>query len=551
MHYTIMDINYVRFVDVFRYFQPILPTAFDVLFIALLSCVISLNNAKIWGYIVYFLTFLWSLCNIIYSRFFSTYLTLSAISQVNNIFDDYYVQYLKIAFRYSDILFVIGLIAFVWIMKSDVEKRITIRTIKLLIVSCSFFTFLLFASGSVSASYRKGHIALFQYESLKEMKKEASSWNNNFVYKHGVIQGQIGFFLLSRLHNRELTQQEVAQIKTYIKSKTHLFHSNGEATINRNLFFILVESYLSVTSDLTINGFEVTPNLNRLKHLQSTYYNGMVRSNIAMGESSDGQFLYMTGLLPRRSSITINDVCENSLIALPHLLKSVNPDIRSYMTIPTAPFVWRQAEMSIKYGVDSLLSVNTAYMVDDEKVFEQASSFTSDSPIFHMILTMSMHSPYDSYQGPEYDVVFPDSYSVEFCNYLKKCHYTDAQIGYYLEYLKRLGCYNNSLIVIASDHQASSWFLKMDPSELDGEYMPFYMLNVEDADKLYNGPMNQLDVFPSIIDAYGLSPIWPGLGCSIYNTNTFYNSVTEEAYEISDMIIEGDFFLLDKKMCQF
>lgn len=36
---------------------------------------------------------------------------------------------------------------------------------------------------------------------------------------------------------------------------------------------------------------------------------------------------------------------------------------------------------------------------------------------FHMVLTMSMHSPYDTFEGDDLGMSFPDNYSPEYCNY--------------------------------------------------------------------------------------------------------------------------------------
>ncbi len=547
MHYSIMEVNYVRFVDALRYLQPVLPTLFDILAISIVASVLSLGKFKIWACIVYLSSLFWGISNIVYSRFFSTYLSLSALGQVTNICDGFYLSYIRTAFRYSDLLLIIGIFLFILIMKLCVSTKLSLCTFKFLLYSFFVSIVLLFLAGSLSASFRQGQFALFQYNSLEAIKKEASSWNNNFIFKHGVLQGQIGYYTLTRLHKKNLTSEEIRQIQSFIKRNPHVYFDNDSIVPHhKNLIFILVESYLSVTSDLVVDGFEITPNLNRLRHLDNTYYNGKVKSNIASGESSDGQFIYMTGLLPRRSSITIDDVGENRLWALPSLLKKSNINMKTYMTIPTAPFVWRQAEMSMKYGIDSLLSINTSYMVDDKTVFGLASLVKNDSSLFHMILTMSMHSPYDNYIGPNYDIAFPENYSPEYRNYLKACHYTDGQLGEYIDYLRQQGIYDNSLIVIAADHPAASWFLKMQPHELDKEYIPLYILNVDCmVDSLYCGEINQLDVYPSILDAYGCSSDWQGLGCSIFNFEHFYNSVTEEAYEISDLIIEGDFFSKD------
>lgn len=58
---------------------------------------------------------------------------------------------------------------------------------------------------------------------------------------------------------------------------------------NKNVVYILLESFLSVSSDLFVDGKEITPFLNKLKKDSNTYYNGKIRPNITIGESGDGQ----------------------------------------------------------------------------------------------------------------------------------------------------------------------------------------------------------------------------------------------------------------------
>ena len=95
--------------------------------------------------------------------------------------------------------------------------------------------------------------------------------------------------------------------------------------------------------------------LNALKHDSTVYYNGHVQSNITLGESSDGQFIYMTGLLPLRSAITISKIRNNKLPSLPKVL--AQKGLRSIMIIPTLPSFWDQDKMCQQYGFDKLSSI--------------------------------------------------------------------------------------------------------------------------------------------------------------------------------------------------
>ena len=98
--------------------------------------------------------------------------------------------------------------------------------------------------------------------------------------------------------------------------------SNHQRNPNiKNVMFILLESFLSAPIDLEVDGKEITPFLNSLKRDSSVYYNGNMISDIGCGESGDGQFIYMTGLLPLKNKMTVGQVKDNTLPAFPIILK--------------------------------------------------------------------------------------------------------------------------------------------------------------------------------------------------------------------------------------
>jgi len=178
-------------------------------------------------------------------------------------------------------------------------------------------------------------------------------------------------------------------------ARQSLSFSSSSLLADKNVIFILVESYMSFTSEMMVNGQEVTPFLNSLKRDSTVYYNGNMNENVTIGESSDGQFIYMTGILPLRSVITVSKA---RFISLPGLPKVLGRDSR--MIIPTTSTVWDQDEMCRQYGFDHYYS-STDYEGDhevylnDEQIFKMAMEKDKNAkqPFFSVILTMSMHQP--------------------------------------------------------------------------------------------------------------------------------------------------------------
>ena len=319
----------------------------------------------------------------------------------------------------------------------------------------------------------------------------------------------------------------------------------------RNVIFILVESYLSVTSDLVVDGQEITPYLNKLKRDSNVYFNPHMRPNVSIGESSDGQLIYMAGLLPLHAEITVGKAKNDSIIGLPKQLKKAYPDLKSLTIIPTNPTLWDQQAMTDNYGFDHLYSMldyqaemkdnDSGGFLTDGMIFSYASKKdeSNTTPFCSLILTMSMHQPYEGYEEHGFNLKDP-SLPQRYKNYLISCHYTDMQIGKYLEELKKKGLYSNSLIVIVADHDARPRYLDMEGKISDD--IPVYFVNGGiDKAKAWNGECNQLDVYTTILDIMGIETKWRGLGHTLLNKD-YQNSVTEKTQELSDWIVYGDYF---------
>lgn len=178
----------------------------------------------------------------------------------------------------------------------------------------------------------------------------------------------------------------------------------------------------------------MTPFLNSLKHSDTVYYNGRMRENVTLGESSDGQFIYMAGLLPLRSDVTVSIALDRTLHGLPKMLGR-----EARMVIPSLASVWHQDEMCRQYGFDSLYTSNDygdgrTNTLNDEQVFQLAmqKDRASRQPFFSVVLTMSMHQPYIEQIDPLFPVSDPSMPNDLAC-YLNACHYTDRQLERYFE----------------------------------------------------------------------------------------------------------------------
>ena len=531
------------------YFDNLLACLLDATFILAIVWILTFRRLRFSLAITFFITLIWSFCNAFYARFFHQYLSWSSIGQVGNLTDPIVVDSMMAGFQLIDLYYPLMAILFCWLyikykhrdVKGNCLRSIILVWLSCLVMSLAAHSLYFFhPTKTIIYVYKKTMFTPPLYNSL---------WPNWTVFHKGFFR-RIIFEQLTRESDLKLTQEQKQEIvKEYTDHHQRVTQRTAPEHV-KNIIFILVESYLSVTSDLFVDGKEITPNLNQLKRDSNVYYNGHMHPNVATGESSDGQFIYMTGILPLHSEITVSKAKYNTLIGLPTILKGAIPKMQSAILIPTNPTLWEQDVMSPSYGFDKLYS-KLDYQKDmndsddsdmgDDKIIAYASEKDQllSPPFFFMLLTMSTHHPYTSFV--EHDFQISDKNITEkYRNYLITCHYTDMMIGKYLHNLKEKGLYDTSMIVIVSDHDAHLKFLDME-GKISNE-LPIYIINGGiDPDKAWTGECNQLDVYTTILDIMGIDSKWRGLGHTLLNKN-YQNSVTDKMQEISDWIIYGNYF---------
>lgn len=553
MHYCIGGCNfsYQRFWDYTQIVNLLFKCFIDVTGTILISFCLFFWNKRIMLGFAYLLAFVLCISNVIYGRFFGVFMSFDAWKEFfSRIGSNLYSQYAGSIFQLSDIwLILLAVLACFSIYKITFSfKKLFIGIACVFVLNGIWWTIDAYVRCSSLPDFNTDRFSKFQI----------ARHPNSIFDNYGLITSYCTMIFVDESYN--LSSAEKEEITDYLSAadaRNEEFSSMYYGIDRgKNLVFILVESYLSLTSDLLVNGKEITPYLNQLRHLDNTYYNGNVASNISVGESGDGQYIYMTGLLPLQNSYVISVAKGQQLPSLPKLMRdSLFYD--TMITIPSKPDSWQQEKMDIVYGIDHLNSawdkqVLSGYMTDsmtlDLAVEREA---TLNPPFFHLILTINMHAPYDS---EEYvpNVKLDDSSPFP-CNrkmetYLSKCIQTDYAIGKYVESLKDRGLFDNTVIVIASDHQAHSKYLDITENVEQFELLPLYIINSAiPRNSFYPGQINQIDVYPTIINMFGLETkkhgvSWDGLGYTLLNPNHQENSVNEQTWDMSNKIIRGHFW---------
>lgn len=542
MHFEIAPREYVT--PFYKWVLPVEFMLFDAFVLLLTIGLLVFWRLKIAYTISFVCSFLWSLTNVVYSRYFHQYMPVSAISEAGNLTGSWWFEYFIGALKISDLFYPLSIWAFVFCIK----RTEAVNMLKKIYWICPALI-LVFHAVTYPLIYKTG-IADFVDKNF------GKTFFNKYVYDTDYLVLYSGTFrshVYCNLHNLlfdvdYFSDEEKADMRNHllqISNKNRPTDSMNIRNVSgKNIVFIIVESYLSMSSDLIIGDKVITPNLNKLRHLRGTYYNGNVRQNIAKGESSDGQFILMTGLLPLSNELTVSKILKNTIPSFPAIMRD-SCNYSTHITIPTRPSFWHQNDVNKVYGIDSLYSIVSpdGKMTPDKDIFEFAllKEKTMSEPYLHIILTASMHGTYENLQNgvPNCVYDFPHEYSPELKNYLCACHYTDSIIGDYIS--KR--DFDNTIFIITSDHEAHKELLVSEDSVLNNLKLPFYIVNADiDTFQTVKSEINQIDIYPSLLDLMGIRTHKRGLGHSIFDINDYDEHISDTLTRISEFIIRDNYF---------
>lgn len=548
MHYEVYVSNYTPFVCGRAFYYWVM----DIIIILLFFYTVTLGRRKLAFTLSYGFINIFVLANIGYSRFFNQYFNFDVLGESSNFQGTWWITYLPQAFRWSDILLLLTTLLFICGLRILKDKK----SYKNIFVVFLIYTFCYTCYiGSRVITWRSvDDIKIWLTTNYGEELYHKYKFNQEYAVVHkGIVITQIYCNLRWRSHKQKLSTSDLQNIKLYIEDSNKKLSKLSDSCIVKgkpNIVFIMVESYMAAASKTKINGKEVMPNINSLMRENNCYVNLSVTSNRGSGVSSDAQISYFTGLLPLKNEIAVTSIIKNEVIAFPKLLHE-QKEYHTYITLPTGKNFWHQEEANEKYGIDNVIEFGNKandFFCQDEELFKKMEQVTHSlkEPYLNIILTLSMHGGYDNdflkEQGYKSPFQYPKSYPITFRYYLDKCYYTDAQIGKYINYLKKSKQYNNTIIMICSDHEVPEASKQMGcPEDL-----PLMIINSHIAkDKFYQGRINQIDLYPTLIDMFELKTKWRGMGHSLLRDD-YNDKITPEKRNISNMIINGDYFSLCK-----
>lgn len=556
-HYRVCDLASMS-IGTMAMCNEIISICFDVLLLALIVLIISKKRILFTAVSVFIITLLWGMSNIVYATYFQNYIPLSSFAYASSLLDLQITEYIANALRLSDAFYLIIVGAAILMFYGLRHIRNIDGSLRYIAIPLAAITMFLLSWKLCVYNYHftiPNRTTLSQV-SLMPTKARLTLLNIKAITEFGFFRACVFPELFMNNGTITLSVEQRKRIESMISyrdkeySDTALHRSPKQY---KEVIFILAESYLASTSKI-----HVTPFLDSLRRDSTVLVNDRMLSNTQMGKSSDGQYLYMTGLLPSKHDFTLSILPYSHIVSLAHILKYHG--FKTMISLPTEATIWNQNIANKLYGIDHSYSISDLLQknwLDDEQLIDFAlnNEKKCKGPLFHVILTVSTHGPYTENTNKFthckcYPKHFPKTYSQEYKNYLLACHFMDHQLRRYVEAKDS----DNTLIIIASDH---GWQedKKLLPKGVSPNDISLFILNAKGQHDYRRERIDQLDVFTTIVDllqpynSKTTLPHWYGLGRSILRPEHWRPSVTPKTWQMSQDILEGDYFknVFDKK----
>ena len=353
-----------------------------------------------------------------------------------------------------------------------------------------------------------------------------------------------------------LSDDDRRRIESYLSGQPRYTDNSYASPQRRNVIVIVVESLNSWMLDRTVCGVEVMPHVDSLLHREGTVAALKLLPQVKDGRSSDGHFIINTGLLPLSSGSVATSYAHNR--RYPSLARALKRHgYTSFNMVCDQASAWNQQELAQALGFDRFYDCtaqSTGDDLSDEAMLRAAvdSIAASPKPVFAHLVTLNTHQPYRAPDSPTALSRVGAPRRVAYA--LEAFHRLDAQIGDFLDRLRRRGLLENSIVAIVSDHN------DVDLNELEGReptvddtYCAMIVTGTV-VTKSIDTSAGQVDIYPTLLDLAGCNDYsWKGLGSSLlrrepasaaYCDGTLVGADrrTLEAWDVSRRIIKGNYF---------
>ncbi len=381
----------------------------------------------------------------------------------------------------------------------------------------------------------------------------SSAFDNKItVEKYGIYAAHVlDAYLSLEKGNRKLSTIEREEIVTWI-NKNKLIQTDNDYTgiaKGKNVILIQVESLQSFVVDATINGQEITPNINNFIKQSHSFENNYFQ--IGAGSTSDSDFTINTSLYSEKYASVFIRSGDSDFTSIAKAVKNSGYSANAYHGFFRS--FWNRDVAFNSLGFDKFYGAESypegdivgPGLNDKDFLLKTAEYIESQpKPSFSYIITLSSHYPFEVNKDKQLLDISKGQCSELSCNYLQSVKYADEALGHFFSSLKEKGLYDDSLIILYGDHYANIDNFQLDNKyvdveSLDGKKVPLVIKLPNQNEGVTEDKISaHIDVMPTILNLIGVKTDFPMFGIDLFSDNEskFYSV---RYVEIGDILTDN------------
>lgn len=381
----------------------------------------------------------------------------------------------------------------------------------------------------------------------------------------------------------QLTSDDKKSISAWLNYKNENLPDNKYSGIfkGKNVIIIQVESLENFILNHSYENQVITPNLNKM--LKSSIYFPNYFEQVNNGTSSDADLMTNASVFPVRRGSTFFRFPDNKYNTMPDILKKFGYTTGAYHA--DYGYYWNVKNALANFGFDQFMDINSfpkkdAYFMGltDQCFLSQVSDIVSakKQPFYAFCVTTTSHMPFNNLRPDLKTMKLPADFDKTHMGGYYQCfHYTDAQIGNFIDSLDKKGLLDNTVVVIYGDHTSIHKYYgdevaKMQPQESwwnNGYRIPLIIYSKGMKGEVIPTDGGQIDLMPTLAYTLGIDKSLyqnTTMGRNLLNTDKSYAILSNgtimgketlskqdiahvnESFNIADMITRSDYFNKNK-----
>ena len=341
-----------------------------------------------------------------------------------------------------------------------------------------------------------------------------------YGYHISDIESLINIKKSAKYKNKEEMLESYEKLKEVYNTKYGKSNYDLEGIAKgKNIIILQLESVQEFVVNKTINGKEITPNINKFINENIEFSNMYMQS---YSSTADSEFSTVTSLYPMENGMSYSRYYSNKYDDIFTMFKNEGYDT-SYMH-GNYGYFWNRENVYKSFGVNHLelkdkfydTSENIMGYLSDELLYKQAVEKlkTYNMPFFSYIVSASSHTGFtlDGLEDRNKININVGKYKGSFLgNYLESVNYADYAFGIFIDELKKANLYDDTIILIYGDHNGIDMyneemldFLKQtNPNINDVDIKLNYIkvacgMKIPEIENLkIEKPVNKLDIEPT------------------------------------------------------